>query len=65
MTAAVPVAHTSFSVPSPAAATSSSMVIGRSDTRTPQLRSSVSTLSRVTPARMVPASGGVITSSRI
>ena len=41
------------------------MVIGRSATRTPQPRISVSAVSRVTPARIVPDSGGVMTSSPI
>ena len=61
----MPVPHISRSVPSRPACITSSMVTGRSLAFTPQSRSRVRIEFRVTPSRMVPASGGVITSSPI
>ena len=65
MTAAVPVPHTSRSVPCFEAAQTSSIETWRSRTGRPHSRKSVSTESRVTPGRIAPVSGGVATSSPI
>jgi len=65
MTAAVPVPQTSSSVPRRAAAATSSIAICRSLTRRLHSRISASAESRVTPAKIVPPAGGVMTSPSI
>jgi len=65
MTAAVPVPHTSSSLPRPWASTTSSIETCRSLTLSPHVRSRARVESRVTPGRMVPVRGGVMISSPI
>ncbi len=65
MTAAVPAPKASLRLPFSAAAVTSSMDRGRSETLTPQSFRIRITESRVMPGRMDPLRGAVITSSLI